>query len=110
MVLWNRGNVTATIIGKFVAMQLESPAHVRDVWGGKELGVGANSVTATVPRHDVAMFVLTPVTPLGLARPAGADALWAKRWRGHAIRVPASRVARGAHRSEGSTGAHAGSR
>lgn len=98
LVLWNRGEVAAPILARFVNLQLFSPkAAARDCLARTELGVFSGQVERNVSAHDVAVMVLTPAgedgAPLDSTAAAAAmdDRAWAERWRGHGIRVPLSR-------------------
>ena len=92
VVMWNRGNTTEEILGRFVNFQLDGEAAVRDCIAHKELGVASSQITLNVSSHDVRVLVLTPTaapTDVGDA----ADTVWAARWRHHGIKVPQSRIA-----------------
>jgi alpha-galactosidase len=101
VVLWNRGNVTAEILGRFVDMQLDGKVSVRDCLAHKDLGVASGQINMNVSAHDVQVLVLTPTTDDGdvLPTPSGAeeatesDAAWAATWKGHGIAIPQSRLA-----------------
>jgi len=97
VVLWNRGNGTNEILGRFVDMQFDGKASVRDVLHHKELGVVAEQLNLNVSSHDVQVLVLTPVAADGTALATDAlpsEEAWATKWTGHGTRVPQSRVAR----------------
>lgn len=108
VVLWNRGNGTNEILGRFVDMQFDGKASVRDVLHHKELGVVAEQLNLNVSSHDVQVLVLTPVAADGTALATDAlpsDEAWAARWTGHGIRIPQSRVAREAAKASLRAGA-----
>ena len=79
VVLWNRGNSSASILGRFANMQLSGQARVRDCIAHRDLGVARGQIEHTVSAHDVGVYVLTP------ASAPASDAEWAARWRGHGI-------------------------
>tara|TARA_B110001452_G_scaffold251765_1_gene241093 strand:- start:1996 stop:3309 length:1314 start_codon:yes stop_codon:yes gene_type:complete len=99
VVLWNRGNGTQEILGRFVDMQLDGSAKVRDCIAHADLGVATGQVNLNVSAHDVRVLVLTPTPKVGeeettrRAWTAADDAAWAARWKGHGIRRPQSRLA-----------------
>jgi len=107
VVLWNRGNTTEEILARFVNLQLEGKATVRDCIAHKDLGVADGQITLNVSSHDVRVMVLTPTVPTlatatasagtadeGVAAGSGADAdvAWAAKWKDHGIKIPHSRV------------------
>ena len=110
VVLWNRGNTTAPILGRFVDMQLYGKASARDCTEHKDLGVFNGQITLNVSGHDVRVVVLTPVPALTSATNAThatpthdthatpivrsfmSDSEWAARWKGHGIKIPQSRL------------------
>lgn len=87
VVLWNRGNTTATIMGRFVNMQLFGAASVRDCLAHKDLGIFHGQIERNVSGHDVEVMILTPSANQPRRTP---DNEWAARWAGHGIRSPRS--------------------
>ena len=98
VVLWNRGEATSEILGRFVDMQFDGAAHVRDCIAHRDVGIATGQVVRNVSSHDVAVFVLTPITVVERSWTAADDAAWAAMWQGHGIRIPRSRLERERHR------------
>jgi alpha-galactosidase len=75
VVLFNRGPAAAPISFDFdQAGVLSGAAYVRDLWAHADLGLIANSYSATVPSHDVVMLTVTPGPDTVAPRIAGAYA------------------------------------
>lgn len=122
-VMWNRGNTTQPILGRFVDMQVLHDKGVRTHLHRNKRTVSRNTVT-TVVCHAVlrqgqrqgcaesprTRHLREPAHPQRLrtrrgrdgphpcrrrvaARGEGTDAEWAAKWIGHGIRVPQSRLA-----------------
>ena len=92
-VLRNRGNATQPILVRFSNLQIDGKtAAVRDVWAKAELGNATGQLTYDVAPHDVKLLVLTPFDDDADGERLD-DARWAASWKGHGIRVPASRAA-----------------
>ena len=51
---------TVTIKLDDLGLGFSGPAKVRDVWGKKDLAVATGTLSATVPHHGSAFFVLMP--------------------------------------------------
>ena len=91
VVLWNRGNTTQAILGRFVNMQFDGKALVRDCLAHRNLGMATGQISYNVSAHDVRVFVLTPVNDNGEVVSV-EDEEWRAQWYGHGIKVPQSRA------------------
>lgn len=57
--LFNRSNGVTTMTAKLSDAGWAGPAKVRDLWAHKDMPAASDAITADVPRHGVAMFVLS---------------------------------------------------
>ena len=61
VVLFNRNNTTQniTLLWSYVGLPADQPAHLRDIWLHKDLGISLSSYTVAVPTHDVTMLIVS---------------------------------------------------
>ena len=61
VVLFNRDNVTRdlTLQWSYIGLPPDQPAHLRDIWLHKDIGIYLSSYTVPVPTHDVVMLLVS---------------------------------------------------